>query len=176
MRILLPILLALLGTGAGIGAGTFLAPPTEEVAEVHECPPPTSDAMLAEDLGAEKPPPKADPMGQEVAGLDYVKLNNQFVVPVLKDGKVNALVVLSLNLEVTPGGSEVVFEREPKLRDTFLQVLFDHANTGRFDGAFTQSTNMILLRDALLEAGRKTLGPVVNDVLIIDIVRQDVEG
>ena len=68
---------------------------------------------------------------------EYVKLNNQFVVPVVEDGRVAAMVVLSLSLEVEAGNTEAVYQREPKLRDAFLQVLFDHANVGGFCGSFT---------------------------------------
>ena len=65
--------------------------------------------------------------------MEYVKLSNQFVVPVVKGKTVVSLVVLSLSLEVPEGQKDAVFRREPKLRDSFLQVLFDHANIGGFD-------------------------------------------
>ena len=95
------------------------------------------------------------------------------MVPVVEDKKVVSLVVLSLTLEVELGQSAAVFEREPKIRDAFLQVLFDHANTGGFQGSFTNTTRMTVLRNALREMAQRTLGPTVSDVLIMDIVRQD---
>jgi hypothetical protein len=107
------------------------------------------------------------------APFEYVKLNNQFVVPVISGDQVVALVILSLTLEVTTGSGEEVFAAEPKLRDSFLQVLFDHANADGFNGAFTQSGRMERLRKALLEPARRILGAAVRDVLIVDIVRQD---
>lgn len=163
MRRLLPILLALIGLGAGAGAGLALRPAPDEHAEINPC----GDV----DSHAEKEPtPAAD---DPAAVRDYVKLNNQFVIPVVEDEMVYALVVLSLSLEVTTGGQELIYQREPKIRDAFLQVLFDHANSGGFDGAFTNGRNMTILRDALRESAKSTLGKVVTDVLIIDIVRQD---
>ena len=147
MRKLFPLILGLIGLGAGLGAGIFLRPaPTEHV-------------VMAE---AE---PKEPP--------EYVKLNNQFVIPVVEAGQVAALVVVSLSLEVVAGGTETVFEREPKLRDVFLQVLFDHANAGGFRGAFTDGSNLIVLRQALKEVAMQVLGDKVSDVLIVDIARQD---
>jgi flagellar protein FliL len=104
---------------------------------------------------------------------EYVKLNNQFVVPVVEKGRVAAMVVLSLSLEVAPGDTEAVYQREPKLRDVFLQVMFDHANTGGFSGSFTDGSNLIVLRTSLKEAAAQVLGPGVSDVLITDIARQD---
>ena len=102
-----------------------------------------------------------------------MKLNNQFIVPVVEDGRVASLVVMSLSVEVRTGTREVVFAREPKLRDIFLQQLFDHANQGGFRGAFTNSNTMDVLRNALREAATPVLGDSLLDVLITDIARQD---
>ena len=111
--------------------------------------------------------------GGEAAGLEYVKLNNQFIVPIVDGEVVRALVILSLSLEVSPGATQEVYAREPKLRDGFLEVLFAHANAGGFSGAFTETSNIDTLRQALLEVAQKSLGQRVTDVLITDIVRQD---
>jgi hypothetical protein len=81
----------------------------------------------------------------------------------------------ALSLEAKTGAREAIYAREPKLRDAFLQVLFDHANTGGFKGAFTDSGTMNNLRNALTEIAQKTIGDEINDVLVIDIVRQDVK-
>lgn len=153
LRKLLPVLLALVGLGAGLGAGIFLRPVPEE------------GAAPAEEEHAET--------GEEPLPPDYVKLNNQFVVPVLEGGRVVSLVVLSLSLEVAAGNTEMVYQREPKIRDAFLQVLFDHANTGGFRGSFTDGSNLVLLREALTEKAVGILGTVVTDVLITEIARQD---
>lgn len=166
---LLPILLALVGTAAGVGAGILLKPappPPEEVAAPAEgeeaaAEAPTEEEAPAED--AEAAPPASE----------FVKLNNQFIIPIMGDSRVRALVVASLSVEVLPGRTEIVYAREPKLRDVFLQVLFDHANIGGFDGAFTSSEKMDILRRALLDAARSVLGRDALDVLITEIARQD---
>lgn len=180
MKALLPMLLALLGLGGGIGAGLALKPAGDpqaaEAAVIDQAPDGAAaeGAPAAEDHG---PAPAAAPAGAGAAETgaeqDYVKLNNQFVVPVMADGKVRALVVMSLSLQVGAGGRETVFAREPKLRDGFLQVLFDHANSGGFDGNFTAADNLRTLRLALLEAARNVLGDQVADILILDMMRQD---
>ena len=82
-------------------------------------------------------------------------------------------MVLQLSLEVTAGATADVDAAEPKLRDVFLQVLFDHANSGGFDGAYTDAANLITLRTALLEAAKSVLNDTVSDVLITDILRRD---
>lgn len=172
LRKLLPVMLALVGLGGGAGAGFYLRPvPTagEQAAE-------GADTARADEHGE-----VAEPEGEtgdhaatpEVGAPEYVKMNNQFVVPVVESSRVAALVVLSLSLEVETGNSEAVYQREPKLRDAFLQVLFDHANTGGFSGSFTDGSNLLILRTSLKEAAALVLGTMVRDVLITDIARQD---
>ena len=172
MRKLLPAFLAVIGLLAGGGAGYFLRPAAEEAA-----PNPCGDVQTAEAEGEAahgEDEGEAEGEGEGDAALkEYVKLNNQFIVPVVEKGVVEALVILSVSLEVTTGASQEVYAVEPKLRDNFLQVLFDHANAGGFDGAFTASNNMDVLRQALLEVAQQSLGKKVSDVLIVDIVRQD---
>ncbi|MBE0554154.1 MAG: flagellar basal body-associated protein FliL [Rhodobacteraceae bacterium] len=173
IRKLIPVLLALLGLGAGVGAGFALrpagdAPPAEGHGEEA-----AADAHAPEGHGAEAPAEAGHDAGAEEGAPEYVKLNNQFVVPVLEGGRVVSMVILSLNLEVGTGQSEAIYAREPKLRDAFLQVLFDHANAGGFRGSFTDGSNLVILRRALLEKARTVAGEAVLDVLISDIARQD---
>jgi len=157
---LLPLILIILGVGGGAGAG-FLLKPAPEMALENPCGEVPHDAGPAE-------PEEVLPEDRE-----YVKLNNQFIVPVVGEGRVDALVVLALSVEVKLGARETVFIREPKLRDVFLQQLFDYANQGGFRGVFTQSNTLEVLRTMLTEAGHEVLGDQLLDVLITDIARQD---
>ncbi len=164
LKKILPIVLLLIGSGAGLGAGIFLRPApddhTEEVVGEEEHTKQTKE----EAYDPENPP----------AEMEYVKLSNQFVIPVVEGKIVVALVVVSLSLEVPEGNKDAVFRREPKLRDSFLQVLFDHANIGGFNGAFTEANNLAVLRNALREVGQKEMGKdIIKDVLILEIARQD---
>lgn len=177
IRKLIPVLLALFGLGAGVGAGFALrpagdAPPAEGHGEEAAADAPASGGHGAE-APSEAPAPTGHDAGAEEGAPEYVKLNNQFVVPVLEGGRVVSMVILSLNLEVGTGQSEAIYAREPKLRDAFLQVLFDHANAGGFRGSFTDGSNLVILRRALLEKARTVAGEAVLDVLISDIARQD---
>ncbi len=157
---LLPIVFLVAGLAAGVGAGIALTP-----------------SGKAEDHVDAPPKPKADGpepgKGDAPDAHEYLKLTKQFVVPVVADDAISALVTMSLSLEVRPGIAEAFYEVEPKLRDRFLQVLFDHANSGGFDGAFTRSDNLAALRKALLEVAQKDLGQDVSQVLIMSVSRQD---
>jgi hypothetical protein len=169
LRLLLPVVLLLLGLGAGAGAGLFLgrdAPAAAGDTEAETAAAPETDG----DTGAADPGTGGD---TGLSGTEFVRLNNQFVVPIVRNGAVRSLVVLSLSIEVDTGGNGAVFDREPRLRDSFLRVMFAHANAGGFDGAFTQASAMDPLREALGEAAAEVLGTLVHDVLIVDITRQD---
>ena len=152
---LLPVILALIGLGGGVGAGYALRPAPEPAAPGHDV--------------TESPEPEA----VDEDAIDYVKLNNQFVVPVVDDGRVSSLVVMSLSLAVKSGDNAAVYEKEPKLRDAFLEVMFEHANAGGFNGTFTATVNREILRKALLETAQKILGSDVSEVLIVEFARQD---
>jgi len=165
MKLILPLILGLAGGGAGIGAAMLMPAPEPDMAEQSCTPDEPKEATETADSG--------DRETAIDAGRDYAKLNNQFIVPVVSEGEVAALVVVSLSVEVSAGGKETVFVHEPRLRDAFLQVMFDHANTGGFDGAFTSSPNMRILRDGLRREATAILGDLASDVLIVDIVRQD---
>lgn len=174
MKKILPLVLLLIGAGAGVGAGIFLRPePPEVMAEGAEA----DEETAAEEGESEKEKPdkeKAEDEDGEEGGNEFVKLNNQFVVPIVLGEKVTALVVLALSIEVPAGNTDTVYQREPKLRDSFLQVLFDHANMGGFEGNFTDAQVLGKLRRALKEVAQKDLGKkVAKDVLIIEIARQD---
>lgn len=168
MKKLLPVVLALVGIGSGVGAGIFLKPMLNgEGNQSADCEVPTETPVRAF--------PKMDVPSRQNPNLnrEYVKMNNQFVVPIVNEERVSSLVAISLSVEVTPGSSSAIYQFEPKLRDGFLQVLFDHANVGGFRGSFTESGNMAVLRRALLETAQNALGNIVTDVMITEIARQD---
>lgn len=155
LKKMLPLILLLGGAGTGGGVGLFLRSALQDVS-----------ASMVE-------PMKEKFQEDRTELFEYVKMNNQFVVPVVKDRKVRSLVVVALTVEVPVGQKDAVYAKEPKLRDSFLQVLFDHANMGGFEGEFTDSNNLDVLRNALREVGRRDMGDGLTDVLIMDVARQD---
>lgn len=157
---LLPFILPLIGVAVGAGAGYALKPAPQAMSE-------TSAAEEVDPAPAPPTPGTATP-------TEIVKLNNQFVVPLVAKDRISALVVLSLSVETTIGRSSEIYELEPKLRDVLLQALFNHANMGGFDGEFTKARNMDLLRRSLTEVAGGVLGDAIRGVLITEIARQDV--
>ena len=99
---LLPLVLLFIGAGAGIGAGMFLRPEPEPV------------EASAED--AEKAKVEAEDKEDEgTIDHEYFKMSNQFVVPVIKQDQVKALVVLSLSclLYTSPSPRDLSTSRMP---------------------------------------------------------------
>ncbi len=176
---ILPLILFVVGAGGGVGAAMFLAPAATEAEGQAAEPAETASAEAGHGETAEAgheetaAAPAAGDHGEASGGPEYARLNNQFIVPVVHGEDVVAMVVLTLSLEVAAGQQETVLAHEPRLRDAFLQVLFDHSNTGGFEGMFTAASNMRVLRNSLRAAAQQVLGQIVTDVLIIDIVRQD---
>lgn len=166
-KLILPLMLLIVGVGGGVGAGLALMPEPEPEMAANSC----SDSNAAENM-TEIEDRSAEPVPLD--SREYAKMNNQFVVPVVMNDRVTALIVMSLSIEVETGGQEAVFSLEPRLRDAFLQVMFDHANIGGFNGAFTATANMRLLREALQDAADQVMRGHITDVLITDIVRQDI--
>jgi flagellar basal body-associated protein FliL len=171
MKMLLPVILAVLGLVGGAAAGWLLKPPpppppcldAEGKGQAQElCAPPVDEAKLAEP----EPTPPAE-------AAEYVRLERPFVVPVMRDERIVSLVVASLSIEMPPGAAAEVTAREPRLRDSLLRALFDHAYGGGFTGDFTAAHVMRDLRRGLLVAARSVLGQQVRDVLVVDIMRQD---
>ncbi|WP_118137294.1 flagellar basal body-associated FliL family protein [Oceanicella sp. SM1341] len=173
MKKLLPVILVLLGLGGGLFAGQMLRAPSEEGEQANL-------AMTGAGHGEEEPhaAPEGDPLEPAPApapedGWEYNKLDKQFIIPVMGETRVRALIVMSISLETEPGLDTQIATREPKLRDAFLRVLFEHERSGGFSGVFTDPRTLSDLRISLRKVARNIIGPGVNDVLVTDILRQD---
>lgn len=181
MKMLIPVILAIFGLVGGVAAGHFMKPPAEMAEGGHADPAHPAPMAADHDDGHGDPPPEdpsaipvaADHDPEESEKYEYIALDKQFVVPLVNESRVHAMIVVSLSLEATIDGVDMVHRRSPKLRDVFLQVLFRHAHSGGFDGVFTGGQVMADMRAGLRDAAKGVLGDAVHDVLVTDIVRQD---
>ncbi len=164
MKLLLPLVLAFGGLAGGVGLGVALRPAPDPLAEAAAC---------AEDPDCERVAALA-PATIARGGLETVALDKPFVVPVFEDGRAAGMVVIGLALEVGRGQTTHVLALQPRLRDGFLAVMFRHANSGGFDGSFTEGQKIADLKAALLGSAQEVMpGIPVADVLVTEIVRQD---
>ena len=174
MKILLPLVMLVLGLGGGVGAGIMTKPPAEAeetAAEDGE----TTEAAAGEEGAAETDTSEQTEEDDPAPGgpVEFLNMTNQFIIPLVEDGTVHGIVVTTISLEVVEGTIAAVNLLQPKLRDQFLQVLFNHANNGGFDGNFTDFRYLKSLKDELLRNAQVIAGRDVTDVLILDLVRQD---
>jgi len=151
-KIILPLIVGLAGLAIGGGAGWMLRPaPTE--AAIPDAAAATFDFALGD--------------------LQTIRMPNHFVVPILVEGRVESIVVMSVALELTSDHSFSMARHEARLRSIFLQTMFDHSNVGGFHGVYTSGEALHALRRALRDAARAEIGTSVHDVLITEILRQE---
>ncbi|MCA2014443.1 flagellar basal body-associated protein FliL [Cereibacter sphaeroides] len=182
LRKLLPVILLIVGLGGGVGAGIFLKPAAAPVEE-HAAETDAHGNPVAAEHGADTGHGATAEAGHGDGGAsqylasmgptETVRLPNQFVVPILTNGRVEAMVVVGLAMEMSVGHQFSLVEDEPRLRAALLQLLFDHANIGGFSGIFTSGEALLQLRRMLREAARQIVGPEVQDILITELLRQD---
>lgn len=158
-KLFIPLLLGLLGGGAGVAAALFMPEAAKDHTEMPDAHKEVAHEAEAHDGG--------------IVAETYVKMPNQFIVPIVHDGAVRGMAVLSLSIGLTKDGEKNFKKKEPKLQGELLQVLFDFANAGAFDGAYTSGDKMQVLRQALLKKAKYVAGKDVGDLIINEILRQD---
>lgn len=110
----------------------------------------------------------------EAAGdSSFMKFSRQFIVPVVRQDAVQALVILDINLEMEPSATENAYAREPKVRDALLNTLLQLSNEGAFNSSLVEEDNIENIRQTLLHSAQSILGEDVVGVLILGMARQD---
>jgi hypothetical protein len=172
---------ALLGGGVGVGAKLFIGAgaPTDSAEVGHE-------AAASEGHGADEKHGETGDAGKKKAGKSkkkdghgeaseapsYLKFSRQFVVPLDVGRPANALMILDVNIELSPDIGEGAYALEPKLRDACFSTLLDLSASGALEDAVRSTESLQALKGALLDAARSILGDGARDVLITDIVVQ----
>ncbi|MTE00473.1 hypothetical protein GIY56_09245 [Paracoccus sp. YIM 132242] len=110
--------------------------------------------------------------GGSVPAEGWFTFPTQFFVPLMRNGDMGAVMILTLTIE-TPGADlQAMEQQEHRLRDALLRELLIHANTGGFDGNFTSEARLAPLRERLQKAAQASTDLTVKAVLIEDIARQ----
>lgn len=128
--------------------------------------------MLRGDTAEPAPEAVPDPASAPREDVAWMRFGNQFFVPVIRNGDLRSLMILTLSIETNRPSLANLQMQEHKLRDALLRRLLIQANTGRFDGNFTTETYLTELRADLLAAARGASDEVIHEVLIEDITRQ----
>lgn len=108
--------------------------------------------------------------GAEGAGsLAWFSFPNQFFIPLVRRGAIEAMMVLTLTIETSTAELDGIEDQEHRLRDALLRSLIIHANTGGFADNYTAEAKMDRLRQSLQAAAVEAAGSAVHAVLIEDI-------
>lgn len=178
--LLFPIILAIFAAGGVLAA--------DMVRGDGSAPAEASDTAHKDKADSHGKPEKADSHGKKdkkasghgdkgedsySGDTDFIKFKRQFVVPVLKDNAVDALILINLALEVPSSKRDEMFRLEPRFRDAFIRELLQLSDDGYFDQELTSSDTYEILRETLSRAASDISEGGVDKILILDLSRQD---
>lgn len=103
----------------------------------------------------------------------YYKFSREFVVPIIRNSRVDSLVILNLNLEADSSISQRLFEMEPKLRDNIMTTLITISNDGTTFESMTSVENYETIRSQVLKNLQSVVSSGIHNVLIVDFAKQD---
>ena len=176
MTKIIAIILQLAAVVGGVMLGLSLKPsvPSDGEADSHES---DSDGHGEDGHGKDKKGKKDKGHGKDDgygdSAANYMKFSRQFIVPVIHNNGVSSLVVLDINLELSPSANDDIYAKEPKIRDALLSTLLKLSNNGAFDERLLHEENLAEIRASLLHAAEEILGEDVAGVLILNIAKQE---
>ncbi|MCF6328399.1 MAG: hypothetical protein L3J02_01175, partial [Henriciella sp.] len=150
MKHIIPALVAIVFIVAGGVGGHFLksrsgAPATpdgyDKKADSHGAKKPKKDNHSKKGKSA-KPPSSA---------VVYYKFSREFVVPIMRDNRVDSLIILNINLEADSKVSQELFSMEPKLRDNIMTTLITLSNDGTTFESFADVESYETIRSMIAQ-------------------------
>jgi len=111
--------------------------------------------------------------GKSSGDSAYYKFSREFVVPIMRGGQVNSLVILHISLETDSATSERLFSEEPKLRDNIMTTLIGLSNDGRTLEQPTDINNYETIRSMILMNLKDSIDSGIQNVLIVDMAKQN---
>ena len=103
----------------------------------------------------------------------FYKFSREFVVPIMAERRVKALVILHISLEVDEKTSDQLFSLDPKLRDNIMTTLIGLSNDGRTLDELTNPESYETIRSMILMNLRSGVSEGIQNVLIMDVGKQD---
>ncbi len=175
MKIFLPIVIILIAGALGGGGGFFLkqttSPGATDVVAIEA----TDVSHDKEDKKKKKK--KKDKKNSHGGAADsnaaYLKFGRQFVVPVVKDGAPQVMMILEISIEIEPSLAGDIYTLEPKLRDAFLAELMRLGGAGILTKVLESPEAMANAKSALLNTAHTLLGDGAKDILILGIGVQE---
>ena len=170
MKLVITSVIAIIFVALGSLAGVMLKPTVEVAANT------TSEASEG-DYPAEKKDAKKKSDSYDSGGSSgdsvYYKFSREFVVPIMRGGQVESLVILHISLETDEATSDDLFSEEPKLRDNIMTTLIELSNDGRTLIELTDVSNYETMRSMILMNLQSAISDGIKNVLIVDVAKQD---
>jgi len=166
MKKILPLIIILVAGLLGGGGGYFF--------KTSSAPSDSKESVEKEHGGSEKKKKKKKGKGHdspegESEAVSYMKFSRQFVVPVVRNGTPQVMMIFSITIAVEPSLSENAYLYEPRLRDAILATLLQLGSRGELT-VITESTEMMAsAKSALLDTAKSIIGDGAREVLILDI-------
>ncbi|MEM8771367.1 MAG: hypothetical protein AAGD92_06940 [Pseudomonadota bacterium] len=95
--------------------------------------------------------------------------SRQFVVPIVRNDRPIALVILEINIAIDDSVSDNAYSREPILRDALLSELLQLAHDGILAKGASDTESLAYIKEVLLKPAQHVLGKGATDILILDI-------
>ena len=116
MKLILTSVIAIIFVALGSLAGVMLKPTVEVAAST---PSEAGEGDYAADTAADKKDAKKKSDGYDSGSSGdsvYYKFSREFVVPIMRSGQVESLVILHISLETDESTSDDLFSEEPNIR------------------------------------------------------------
>lgn len=104
---------------------------------------------------------------------EYYSFSREFVVPIMKDKRVDSLILLNINLEVQSSAMDKMFSINPKIRDNIMTTLVELSNDGKTLEDPTNVDSYETIRSMILLNLSSVVASGIENVLIMDIAKQD---
>lgn len=105
--------------------------------------------------------------------VSIMKFKRQFVVPVVKRKRIDALVIMNINLELNDEAPDNIYILQPKLRDAITRELLALSDSDVFGEGLTSIESYQKIQDSLLRACQNVVPYGLETILILDLARQD---
>lgn len=110
---------------------------------------------------------------EEGDAYGYLDFRRNFIIPVMGDNRVDALVLLTFSVEMEADKIEEARTREPRIRDAFMKQLLSLSHEGVFNQDITDPDVYNVIQERLLETAREVVDENVKSILLVDFARQD---
>ncbi|MEM9234498.1 MAG: flagellar basal body-associated FliL family protein [Pseudomonadota bacterium] len=107
------------------------------------------------------------------SGFGYFNFRRNFIVPVVGSSRVEALILISVSIEMEEEKIEEAQLREPNIRDAFMKSLLAMSHEGMFNQDITNPDVYSEIQKRLMETAKVSIDQNVKSVLLVDFARQD---